>query len=240
MPSGSERSFGQRYTKARGLVEYLKTIPTYAPDNPELTIANLTLFLDDVEASNLNVPEKYSALRTERNNRYTMYRGLDGVFMRAIKIREFICYNDAEAKRSPDYKAVVSIIRRMRGRRLNRKPINPPAGGGQIPRSISTSEQSFGSVLNMAKEILGLLIMKVGYAPTNPLITVAGFTTFLEQVDDQNSLVMIKYADYSNAVDARIRLYINLDDRVLKTRSALASQYGKDSDEYMNSFAYQV
>ena len=44
--------------------------------------------------------------------------------------------------------------------------------------------------------------------------------------------------EYDNAVEARLSLYDELDDRIRKIRLALAAQYGKTSDEYKDSLKF--
>ena len=57
-------------------------------------------------------------------------------------------------------------------------------------------------------------------------------------MDVKNSLVAEKMEEYDNAVEARLSLYDELDDRVRKILLALAAQYGKTSDEYKDSLKF--
>ena len=60
----------------------------------------------------------------------------------------------------------------------------------------------------------------------------------VNSVDVKNSLVAEKMEEYDNAVEARLSLYDELDDRVRKIWLALAAQYGKTSDEYKDSLKF--
>ena len=73
MPSVSEKSFGQRYTKAVGLAEYLKLFPTYAPDNAEIEVAAVDTFLGTVQTANESVSTKLAELMNEREGRLILY-----------------------------------------------------------------------------------------------------------------------------------------------------------------------
>lgn len=53
MPRYSEKTFGERYSKGRGLVEYLKLIPTYSPGNITLQPANLDALLDTINTATI-------------------------------------------------------------------------------------------------------------------------------------------------------------------------------------------
>jgi hypothetical protein len=90
MPSTSEYTFGQRYTKARQLVEYLEEIGSYAPGNTNLEASNLSTFLDDVDAANTEVASKLSGLQTEREDWFNMFKAQDDLLARCAQIRDYI------------------------------------------------------------------------------------------------------------------------------------------------------
>ena len=104
MPSTSERTFGQRYTKGRELVEYLETLPAYTPGNPDLEPPNLTAFLDSIDIANNDVASKLFVLSTERETRYNLYKGENGLIKRCSQIRDYVASIHADGKKSLDYK----------------------------------------------------------------------------------------------------------------------------------------
>lgn len=233
MPSVSERTFGQRYTLARGLVEYLETLPTYSPGNPNLEPANLATFLDSVDAANVDVASKLSVLSTERETRYNLYKADNGLIKRCSQIRDYVASIHPDGKKSLDYKKIQRAVQNMRGIRISKKP---PAGSPT--KTASTSEVSFGSMLKVGKDVLEVIKLVPGYLPSNTNLTVVDFTTFVASVDTQNSLVAEKLEEYDNSVEIRLNLYDELDDRVRKVKLALAAQYGKESNEYKDSLKY--
>jgi len=124
----------------------------------------------------------------------------------------------------------------LRGIRLSKKP---PAGeGGSNPKTRSTSEQSFGSMLRVGKDVLEVIKTVAGYAPANTNLTVANFTTYLAGMDTKNSSVAAKQEQYDDAVEARVDLYNQLDKKVSKIKLAIAAQYGKTSNEYIDVVKY--
>lgn len=237
MPSTSERSFGQRYTKAAGLLEYLKLIPVYAPDNPEIETANFETFLASVLAANQAVGNAHADLMNERTARIEAYKGEDGLIVRCMKARDYVASIDDKGKQSVDYKKIGKIITLMRGKKLSKNP-DPPAEGETTPKTISTSEQSYGSVLAYGYNILEILKVKPGYAPTNPDLTIANLTTFLDGINALNKSVHNKQAVLDNAIEERAKLYVDLQGRIQKIKMALASQFGKQSNEYKDSLQY--
>jgi len=237
MPSTSERTFGQRYTKARDLIEYLKTVPAYAPGNPELEVAAFDTFVSSVDTANNEVASQTSALQTARDTRLVLFKGPVGLIKRTAQIRDYIASVETKGKNSVEYKKVQKVVMRMRGIRLSKKKVSAEAGGTE-PKTLSTSEVSFGSMLNAGKEVLQVINGLAAYAPSNTNITKANFTTFVTQLDDKNSEIAAKLSDWDNAIETRFDLYASLKDKVTKIKSALAGQYGRQSNEYKDSLKY--
>ena len=233
----SENTFGQRYTKGRELVEYLNTLPTYSPGNVDLEPASLTTLLDNIETANSDVSSKLSVLQNERDARLILFKDSQtGLITRSGQIRDYIASIDPKGKKSVDFKKIQKMVQRMRGMRLSKKP-EPPAGGTG-PKTISTSERSYGSMLAVGREALEVIKTIGTYAPSNTALTVANFTTFLDDIDTKNSLVAQRQEEWDNSIEARGALYDDLADRVKKVRLALAAQYGKSSNEYNDSLKY--
>jgi hypothetical protein len=237
MASISEKSFGQRYTKGRELVEYLKLLPTYAPGNIMLEANEIGTLLDDILTGNSNVSSKLSTLQTERDARLVMYESQTGLINKCGQIRDYIASIDPKGKKSVDYKKVQSAVKRMRGKRLTPKP-KPKEEGAPVPKTVSTSEVSFGSVLATAFEILEVIKGAVGYAPSNTALTIVNFTTFLTTIDAKNKLIAQRREEYDDAVENRMSLYTDLQTRTTKVKLALASQYGKTSNEFKDSVKF--
>ncbi len=241
MPSVSEKSFGQRYTKAVGLVEYLKLVPAYQPDNADIEVAAFDTYLGTVQTANETVAAKQSALMNERDSRLLLYKGPEGLIKLCSRVRDYVASIDPKGKNSSDYKKISKTIMRMRGQRLKKKPdppATPPVEGGTEPKKVSVSEQSYGSVLEMGVSVVEVVKAKAGYAPSNAALTVASLTAFMDSVYAKNRSVLSKQEDYDNAVEARANLYTDLKRRVTQIKAALASQYGKQSNEYKDSLKY--
>ena len=235
MASTSERTFGQRYTKGRDLVEYLKLVTGYAPTESALLPANLTTLLDGINTANSEVASAISTLQTARDERLTMFKNnTTGLITRCAQIRDYISSFHPQGKKSADFKKVQKIVMIMRGIRLTKKP---PAGDNP-QKSLSTSERSYGSMLQAGKDVLEIIKTTTGYAPSNTAITIANFTTLVATLDAKNSEVANKQEVYDNKTEVRANLYMDLAGRVTKIKSALASQFGKQSNEYKDSVKY--
>lgn len=235
MASTSERTFGQRYTKGRDLVEYLKLLPGYAPTDTDLSPDNLTTLLDDINTANSEVASAISTLQTTRDERIVMFKNsTTGLITRCAQIRDYISSFHPQGKKSTDFKKVQKIVMNMRGIRLTKKP---PVGDNP-KKTLSVSERSYGSMLQAGKDVLEIIKTVAGYAPSNTAITVANFTATLSALDAKNSQVASLQETYDNKTEARGSLYNELAAKVTKVKSALASQYGKQSNEYKDSVKY--
>lgn len=240
MPSVSERTYGQRYTKAVGLVEYLKLIPTYSPDNADIEVAAFDTFLSTVQTANETVATKQSELMNDRESRLVLYKGPEGLIKLCGKVRDYVASIDPKGRNAADYKKISKTIMRMRGQRLKKKPDapTPPVEGSTEPKKVSVSEQSYGSVLEMGVSVVEVVKAKAGYAPSNAALTVVSLNTFMDNLYAKNRSVLSKAEVYDNAVDVRVNLYADLKQRISKIKFTLASQFGKQSNEYKDSLRY--
>jgi hypothetical protein len=215
-------------------VEYLEEVGTYVPPDPGLSSASLATFLDSVDTANSDVAAAYSTLTTEREARYNMFKSkTDGLIARCAYIRDYIGAVHPQHKKALDFKKVQKAVQKMRGIRLSKKKPETEAG-----KKRSVSEQSFGSMLRVGKDVLEVIKLVPGYSPSNPNIDLLTFTTFLSDIDAQNSLVAEKYEQWDDTVEHRSDLYKQLADKITQIKLAFASQFGKDSNEYKDILRY--
>ncbi len=236
MGSTSERSFAQRYTKARELAVYLDGMAAYAPSSANLEVSKLSDLLDNIETANASVDSNLSAVQTVRDERLALFNGDAGLIKLASQVRDYIASVLPDGKKARDFVKAQKIVQKMRGVRLTKKPV---AKEGEVtPKTVSTYELSFGSLLGNGRELLEVIKTVPGYLPSNTKLTVAEFTTFLNSVDAKNTLVAQKYEAYDDSVEARGSLYKDLQDRITKIKLAVAAQFGKDSNEYKDIVKY--
>jgi len=124
-------------------------------------------------------------------------------------------------------------VQNIRGIRKSKKPPT-----GWPAKTASTSEVSFGSTLKVGKDVLEVIKLVPGYAPSNANLTVLDFTSFFAAIYTQNSFVVEKPEEYNNSVEVRLNLYDELEDGVRKVKLALAVQYGMNSNEYKDLLRY--
>lgn len=235
MSSNSERSFGQRYTLGRGLAKYLELIPAYAPPDPDLLPANLDTFLDTVNIANNEATAAEDVLQTARDIRFKMYKQTGtGIIAQCALMRDYVGSMVPNGKKKLNYKKLQKRVMLMRGIRLRKKP---PVNGDP-KKSNSVSEQSFGSICRVAKDVLEVIKGIPGYAPSNPALTVATYTVTVADADEKNNEVAQLLDISDNKKEVRFDLYTQLDDRTRRIKGALAAQFGKTSNEYKDALKY--
>lgn len=233
MAYSSEKTFGERYTKGRNLTAYLTLIPSYQPGVSNLLPASINALLDSIDTANSNAASKLSVLQTAQAERKELYHGDAGVIKRCSQMRDFIA-SLPEGKKSGDFKRLQKIVQDIRGAKVKRKK----AGTDSSSKTKSTSERTFASMLRYAKDALEIVRTNPSYTPGNVNIVIVNFTSFLDSVDAKNTEVAEKYVAYSRAINERREFYDTLGDIVRKVKSALASQYGKQSNEYKDALKF--
>ena len=99
----------------------------------------------------------------------------------------------------------------------------------------STSENTFGSILRRAQDLLTYILGFVGYNPPRAQESTAGMTTLINSIIAINATESSQYANYRSAVDARQIAFINrpgsIDKLLSPIKGAVDAQYGKKSAE---------
>ena len=236
MPSSFQTSFANRYTKARELVSYLSTLSGYNPGVDSLTTPKLTELLNDINAANSAAASKNSLLQTERSDRAALIKGEDGLISRSAQVRDYLASILPKGKKAKDYERAQKIIQKMRG---GTKPRKSSANeNGSSTRTTSTAEVSFASILGNGRDLLELIKLVPGYAPSNPDLTIANYEALLNSIAAKNSSVAQMREQYDDAIENRANLYYDLRERITKIKHSIAAQYGKKSNEYKDCVKY--
>jgi hypothetical protein len=233
MSKQSEKTFGEKYTKGRNLAAYLDLIPSYQPGINDLLPSNINALLDTISTANSNAASKLSMLQTVQAERKDLFHGNAGLIKRCSQVRDCLA-SLTEGKKSGDFKRLQKIVQDLRGSKVKRKK----AGTDGSSKTKSTSERSYASMCRQAKDALEIVKSNAAYTPGNVNITIANFTVFQDAVDAKNNEVAEKFVAYNNAIYERKELYLSLNDVVRKVKLALASQYGKQSNEYKDAVKF--
>ncbi len=219
----SERTFGQRYLKALGLVNLVKDDAGYDPQGNDLitkaAFANLVAQLGKV---NEDVADLEPVYNTAQDVRLDMYFGPTGIIKRAAIIRE-VLGGLKGGKTSTAYLAVQKVVQEM----VNyRKPKKEVADGTEPKAGRSTAQTSFGSLLLKGREVLGVLKHLDGaYVTGNALVTVAAFGQLLDDAEAKDPIITSALTQLNAAKRERQKLFEGADglpQRVAAMKSHVA------------------
>jgi len=99
----------------------------------------------------------------------------------------------------------------------------------------SKSENSFGARLRKSQDLLQYVTNFLNYAPPRPEESVTGFTSFLNDIEDSNTIEMQAQQDYSQTVTLRQKAFTkegtSVDKLLSPIKGAVEALYGKNSRE---------
>ena len=240
-PSTSEQTFGKKLENGRTLESALGKITGYAPDNTDLTPANFGLFLDTVEAGNGNVASTGQLLSDARGARRLAYFGdtqqkMPGLATLAGRVRDAVGSMPG-GKKSPSYARIQKLTQKISNYHPPKKPVS--ASPGQTPaekKKVSQSETSYGSLVQAGRNLAAAAAKVPGYNPGNADLTSKGLTSAMDGLASKNKAVADALIDAEQAIDDRRDLYehpeTGLRTQFQAAKAAVASQFGRRSDEY--------
>ena len=227
MASTSEKTFGQRLTRAVALYDRVKGEVGYAPEeNPLITTAALGAFVATLKAANQEVGDLAQPYNQAQDDRVVLYHGLEGLKKRVAMARDVIG-GYQNGKKLAAYDTLTTIAQQMRGYRKPAKDLLPDGAATDAQEAaagLSVAQMSFGSLLQKGREALGTLKGMGGqYKTSNALVTVAGLEAFLTQLETQDTTVNDTLLPLRKATKARHTLYEG--DEGLQARLAAAKSY---------------
>ncbi len=152
---------------------------------------------------------------------------------RANQVVYSLASSEADAKIVEDAK---TINRKIQGTRLPKpkKPADPQVGAD--PATISTSQQSFDSVLDNFDKLSQLVAAEPMYKPNEPELALTGLTTFIAAMEASNQAVIDSTTALSNALISRNKVLFAEPDGLVPIADAvklyLRSIYKVSSPEY--------
>ncbi|MEP7197666.1 MAG: hypothetical protein ABI851_14195 [Saprospiraceae bacterium] len=239
----SEKSFGQRLAKARQLIEVLKSIPDYTVSNAMLSVEAFNSLLTETEAINQQATEAKSRLAIKRELRNELYYEADGLFSIVKRIRDYVA-SLPNGKQNSHYKSIVLECQKMMSTKSNSRKELITLKESELPiRKISSSEKSFGSTLQSAKNILVQIGMIDSYEPSPPSLTKQKLQEAINAVETINIEVHQEFVKVNEAVSNRVIKYDGtggLQDCFQKIKLHLAGAYGKDSNIFLEASRIRI
>jgi hypothetical protein len=236
MASVSEKTFGQRHTRGVALLDRVKGEEGYDPKgNPLITKTALTMLLDKMRAVNAVIGALAQVYNQCQDDRTPMYHGEEGLRKRVGMMRDVVGGLQNGHKLAA-YGTLTRIVQDMRG---YRKPKNEPLpiGNEQVyEETRSMIQTSYGSMLQKGRDALATIIgMGTAYKTDNPLVTVENMTTFIAEMEAQDTKINEALLPLKEATKTRYELYEGeegLRRRMTAVKSYVAGNHTKTSPLY--------
>lgn len=233
MASRSEATFGQRYEKGNQMLVLIQGLTDYLPTNTDITPISFKNFLTDLNLLNNTTAQNQDTLSQVRDLRNNSYHGPNGLKELGGMIRDYIGSLQG-GKNTNTYKNIKKEVNKLKG---YKKPKTKMVDNVEV-KTLSQSEQSFGSLIQSGKNILAIIQGIQGYAPSNTNITVQGFQAILNNIEILNNSVQEKNILVANNIANRKEMYEGengLRVRLQMIKNYIAGTYGKNSQEYKNA-----
>jgi hypothetical protein len=227
----SEKTFADIYGRGVKLNEGVKQFdPVFNPFDTSLATAAQDVFLNKVKDKN----DEVNALRSDYTaNMPIRIKLVKDLKNRSSLVRDFI---ESVVAYKPYWTALRNIVKKI----LNYKPpktSNKLATTEADKKKRNRGEQSYADLANLLKALISLLEGIVGYAPTNVILTIAELTILYDALLAQNVAMSKRDTKLDVVVIERKELYLGaggLKVRMKATKSAVRSQYGNTSKEYLS------
>ncbi|GAB4332143.1 MAG: hypothetical protein OHK0038_07550 [Flammeovirgaceae bacterium] len=105
--SSAETSFGSTLQSLKNVLEIIKNIPNYTPQNPLITVENFTKFIADIESCNQTINTQLYIYNESISKRQELYEGVNGLRSIIQSIKLYIA--GSYGKDSIEYKEIVKI-----------------------------------------------------------------------------------------------------------------------------------
>ncbi len=232
MPSTSETGHAKNVANFEDLISFCTGYgAVYKPINPQLEIAQLTTLHTNAK----NALDALKPLKTDfdraTNDRVLAFDGLKTL---ATKVTNAfaICGADDEAA-----KDVQTLNRKIQGVRAGKEPVADPANPNvPLPATISTSQQSYDSLIENFSKLIVTLSKEPLYIPNEVELQVATLDTKLSDMKTKNTNVTNTYTGYSNSRISRDGVLYQEDNGVVAiagdVKKYVKSLFGNSSPEY--------
>lgn len=197
----------------------------YNPSKESLKLEALNALLTQSRTSNSEVTDAKNQLDLTINQRQIKFNPLKPTATRIISALEV---TDAYRQTIDDAK---SINNKIQGRRSTAKPKE-----GEEVRTISTSQQSYDSLLDNFLKLIDLVASEPSYTPNETELQVASLQAYAQELQTSNTNVINANTAYSNTLISRDNtLYADdtgLVDTALDVKKYVKSVFGVTSPQY--------
>ncbi|WP_264564229.1 hypothetical protein [Flavobacterium sp. N3904] len=203
--------------------------PSYNPSKKALKLPQLTALAMASQASLADVITKNTAYNNTVNDRAAAFRTLKPL---ATKVVNALQITDAITQKVDDAKGFNKKLQGPKEKK-NKKPTDPNT---VVPKTISTSQQSYDQQIQHFAALLSVVQSETSYAPNETELKMASLTAKQTDLIVKNNAVATAYAAVSNSRIARDTLLYKEETGLLyivdDIKKYIKSIYGAASPEF--------
>lgn len=227
MSTNRESSFGARLLRAQELSSYISQFQNYAPPRMEESVGGFAELVNQTTWSNTEetqVRQQYNTAVVARGKAFRKEKGSVLKLLPLIRGQVLAQYG----KDSVEFNQIEAIIVNIRDTRI----IVKPATEDTPEKTMSQSEQSFGSLTQYFSNLVSNLAQLPGYNPSNEMIQVGTLQNFVSQINQLNIDAAMRFQQLRESRNRRNDNYDILHERVQRIKNYAKANYGINSSEY--------
>lgn len=207
----------------------------YQPSNPAISVDSLKVLYTTALTASQDLRDTEAPLIKARGERRV---ALKDVKTKATRIINLL---STSADVVPAILTnAAGINRKIQGASLSGKNTKPAAGAADsdnpTPATVSTSQQSFGFLVQHYQELLSLLKQTPAYKPAEEGMSIEEIEKFIGLMQEHNSLVDQVSIPFEEAKSRRNRIFYGDDTGIIatakKVKAYLKGVYPTSSEEY--------
>lgn len=210
------------------LLQYLATLPQYAPDVEDLQLAPLQSFRDQMTTTMNQLYEESATLQQMVNNRVQYY---DQTNKMAARIMRYLEANATDEAAIADVRAHYNS---MKSKKLSRKETVGEDGNINV-KTYSSNRLSFVSKAEHFQKMVERMATMSGFNPTDAAITLNNLKTRYQDLNSINSDINAQVQKVNNIRNERDQLMYQkttgLVDRAARIKKYIQYKYGHQSDQ---------
>lgn len=226
----SETGHAKNVANLQKLTEQVKVYSLYNPPVDNLKITNLQAFYTDASAKLSEVEDKRHANKNAITLRQSAFENLKSTCTRTINQLEILGLSQGTIDQAK------SLNRTIQGNQ--KKTTTPPEEGKEVPKTVSTSRQSYTQQAENFGILLQLLATIPAYNPNEEDLKLANLTTFQTSLVNTTQAVDQTEAELNNKIIERDQLLYadgtGLYSIAQNVKKYVKSIYGATSPEYAN------
>lgn len=226
MASTTDATFGAKVANATTISTHLKSFVGYLAPTAETSIEQYDLLIESIKTVNADAVHRkanYSAAVETRLKHFSKEASSVEKMMSPI----LATVRAKLGKNAKEVSDITSIVVKIRGN--NRAKVKT----SDKEKSISQSEQSYGSKTQHFVDIVNILIsLGTNYSPANDLVKVTNLQAKITAINTANNIVSSTYGLLKVSADLRNTQFEQLSEITQRIKESVKSQYGVSSVEY--------